>query len=208
LAIAPDGKTIAFAGQDGASTWDLKETVQPLEGQTAPATVVAFSPAGSRIAVDDANGTIRLFDAQTRAEVGTIDAQLGGTTAMAFARAGDLIAAAGQNGAVKLWKVDDGEPVRTLVESGAAVHSIAFSPDGKHLAAAIGNTVVLFDLGTGQRAAAIEGHTGEVHSVTFSYDGKTLVSGGQDRTIRLWDVARALAEAGNDVRKGGGPPKP
>jgi len=33
------------------------------------------------------------------------------------------------------------------------------------------------------------GHSGFVNSMSFSPDGKTLVSGGWDHTIRLWDVA-------------------
>lgn len=33
------------------------------------------------------------------------------------------------------------------------------------------------------------GHTGSVDSVVFSPDGKTLASGGNDSTIKLWDVA-------------------
>ena len=33
------------------------------------------------------------------------------------------------------------------------------------------------------------GHTDKVHSVSFSPDGKTLVSGSEDNTIILWNVA-------------------
>ena len=34
----------------------------------------------------------------------------------------------------------------------------------------------------------IEGHNGGVSSVTISADGKTLASGGDDNTIKIWDV--------------------
>jgi hypothetical protein len=65
----------------------------------------------------------------------------------------------------------------------------AFSPDGHLLAIGDHTGVVhLRELVTGRELARLRGHEQAVTALCFSPDGKTLVSGGEDTTILLYDV--------------------
>ena len=97
-------------------------------------------------------------------------------------------------------EINAGIPLYALVSSQGAFPS--FSPDGTLLAYVAfddsgGSTVKLWDVGTKQNIATLEGHTGIVLSVSFSPDAELLASTDivpdengdiASSTVKLWDV--------------------
>ncbi|MGL4555617.1 MAG: WD40 repeat domain-containing protein, partial [Gemmataceae bacterium] len=66
--------------------------------------------------------------------------------------------------------------------------AVAVSADGRTVATAGGDrAVILWDAG-GKLVKRLEGHAGRVHAVAFA--GDTLISSGDDRTVRFWGVAK------------------
>jgi hypothetical protein len=101
--------------------------------------------------------------------------------------------AAKDNKTGRTWDLATGKPLATLRGHTDAIESLAFSPDGKTLATGSRDrTVKLWAVNNGKNTATLRGHTGCVSAVAFSPDGRILASGGgggDDRTVRLWDVA-------------------
>jgi WD40 repeat protein/serine/threonine protein kinase/energy-coupling factor transporter ATP-binding protein EcfA2 len=84
--------------------------------------------------------------------------------------------------------------VRVFEGHSDAVYSAAFSPDGQTaLSGSRDNTLILWDVETGEILHSFEGHEDRVYAVAFSPDGQTALSASADNTVILWDISnRAL----------------
>ena len=174
-----------------------------LRGYDYPIWSVAFSPDGKTLIGlegTDPKAWVHVWDVTTGKAAHSIrissPALMG---SLAISPDGRLIATAG--GTVTLSRPDGGPPRRIDDPSGDAF-TLAFSPDGKTLAVGGGDRktamLELYDVVTGRRRNTLAGHTMAVGGVQFTPDGKHLVSGGYDKTVRVWDAATGAAVATRD----------
>ena len=68
---------------------------------------------------------------------------------------------------------------------------MAYSPDGRRaLSAGQDGKLLVWNVDTGERLRALEGHSGAIWSVAYSADGRYAVTAGQDGSVRLWGSER------------------
>jgi WD domain, G-beta repeat len=197
LAFAPDGKTLAVAGQ----LLDIRTSKVTRLSQDAIFTQ-AFSPDGKILAtggwqqVDPGNNKpiLRLWDPATARELARLEHKHWAVWSVAFSPDGKLLAAAGGGGVgaqaeLKVWDVQTRRLQYSLEGHATLVNSVAFSPDGTKLASAGHDHIVkLWDMQTGKEIATFKGHSGPVHAVVFAPDGSALFSASKDDTVRSWSV--------------------
>ncbi|MEU4511146.1 hypothetical protein AB0G05_16775 [Nonomuraea wenchangensis] len=190
VAFDPDGKRLAISGEETVQIWDgaTGSRLRTLTGAVGP---TAFSPDGKRLVGSGADGTVRIWEADTGRSIRTFASRTGSVFVVAFSRDGKRLAIAGADEMVRIWDTDTGRQIGApLTGHTGPVTSVAFSPDGKRLASSgADGTVRIWDTDTGRQIGApLTGHTGPVTSVAFSPDSKRLAGAGDDRTVRIWDV--------------------
>ena len=169
---------------------------------------LAFSPDGRWLVSGTTEGEIRMWDVATGEPLtvfgaSTEEANLGHISALAFSPDRAVLAASTKR-QLHLWDVRTGHKIFSV----SIVHKrgwrtyhdypkpLVFSPDGAILVNGHSSgTIQLWDAKTGDRIAALDGHTQQVETLKFSPDGETLVSTGQDGTIFLWDWNQAITAA-------------
>jgi WD40 repeat protein/serine/threonine protein kinase len=157
---------------------------------------LAFSPGGEWIAGAGGDGTIKVWNSRTGAEVQAFVAHTDSVYSVAFHPGGRYLASTGTDekvGKVKVWDWATGRekfagPCGADHDRGTA-YCVAFSPDGRRLAAGNDGAVTIFDWETHQPVLPpLRGHVNKGICVAFSPDGGRLASGSWDGVIRIWDA--------------------
>jgi WD40 repeat protein len=146
------------------------------------------------------HNAIELWDVTTHSMIRTIPTSNGIVRSLAFSSDGRLLASGSAGGAVWVWHVPDGQADRgspLFLRRDVAINTVAFSPKGL-IAFNAATGLLLVGYPVTRKLQPIRASTYPLFAVAFNHDGTRLASGGDDRTIRVWDVethhlVRALA---------------
>lgn len=192
--FSPDSERVLTGCFDGtAQLWDAT-TGDPLGEPLQHArsvTLVAFSPDGSKLLTACEDKTAQCWDAVTKQHCCPPLAHQADVTAIAFSSDGKTILTGCLDGSVHHWQVSTGmtqkAPLRLPVHAGWILQ---FRADGKMAISANANVACLWNVDTGEACGQLAHEAkGFVNAAVFSRDGKRVLTGGADRTARLWETA-------------------
>jgi WD40 repeat protein len=192
VAISPNGRTLASAGEDRVvKVWDLADSrvLHSFAVHSGAVWGLAFCPDGKLLATGSRDGTIALWDLRSGTELRALHGHSRSPSRILFSPDGKTLAAGGEGGMVKFWDVLTGQERRPLPGHSGAVRCVTFSPDGKMLASGgEDRSVRLYDLALEQsRNFAMPS---AVNQVAFSSDSRTLAAVGDapEALVRLWNL--------------------
>jgi WD40 repeat protein len=195
MVLAPDGRTLATAAQEGVTLWDVATRTKrtALAEHAGNVTRVVFAPDGPTLASASLDSRVKLWDVTTREGRASLVGHAGYVYSVAFSPDGETLASGGSDKTVKLWDAAMGKERATLKGHTQGVRCVAFSPDSKTLASASEDkTVKLWNVATGKERTTLRGHTNFVYAVVFSPDGKTLACGARGHTVKFWEVSALM----------------
>jgi len=180
----------------------LPQRIAVLSGHRGPITGLAFSSDGRLLATCGTDDTVRIW---SLANTNPIEIAVGSgppfraMQSLAFSP-GMLQLAIGSSeasGRIILWNwgQSTSRNVTTIQVDPMAVESLAYAPDGGMLAAAVGPTIWVWRVKDAdvKLRTALKGHRGNVKSIAFAQQEGILASGGDDGTLRLWQLGRLWA---------------
>jgi WD40 repeat protein len=135
-------------------------------------------------------GTLRLWDAATRAAISEPLRHEGQVIGAVYSPEGKRILSWSSDKTLRLWDAATGDAIGKPLRHEDIVTGAAYSPDGKRILSwSNDKTLRLWDAATGAAIGEPLRHESWVNGAVYSPDGKRILSWSTDKTLRLWDVS-------------------
>ena len=133
IALAPDGKTIATAGEDQLIRfWNLTDgkRLMQIEAHSAPVLSLAFKPDGTAIASGGADKELKIWDTQTREQKALITGHPGNVAGIAWPAKDATLITACDDGVVRLCTETGKRPTKSWNPAADLLHCFGVNSDG------------------------------------------------------------------------------
>ena len=190
IAFSPEGRLLALGRANGLVMLcdsSTGEALHTLRGHRTNVLGVAFSPDGSKLASASRDGTARIWQVADGRELFVLG-DLIDVRDVEFSPDGLYLATITWDGMINIWDAETAKEIKSHHARDHHASDLAWSPDGRWVVPATDSSTQVWNAWTGARQRIVP--VARSTRVVFSPDARRLVSGGDDRVVRVWDMTR------------------
>ncbi len=195
--FSPDGKTLATGGGELSRSGDVilfdvasgKPTQTWKDKHADSVLSLDFSPDGKLLASGAADKIVRVTDVASGKQTNIFEGHTHHVTGLAFRADGRVLASAGAEGVVNTWDMVIGERKKKIEGWTKEVTSLEFIGATAQIVTSAGDNRVRIVTDEGAEVRAISQLPDYVQAAASTPSGSTIIGGGEDSRLRVWDGA-------------------
>ena len=197
--FSPDGRTLATGGGEPSRSGDISlfdvgsgKLVKSWPERHEDAVLcLDFSPDGKRIASGAADKLARVTDIATGKQVNVFEGHTHHIMGVGFRADGRVLATAGADGVVITWDMIVGERKKKIEGWTKEVTSLQFIGATNQIVTSAGDNLIRIVNDEGTEVRAIAKLPDFMQSAASTATGGTIIGGGEDSFLRVWDGTSA-----------------
>ena len=199
VVVSRDGSRIACKCGGDVKLLDAAsgEIVATIPADAEDITALALSPSGQELVTAGRDMMVKTWDIATQKKIRAWKSGHGNSFVqqLAYDDTGTLVAGGCSDAVVRVWDAARGFATHSLSGHGALITCLAFGPTPRAdpnklqlFSGAEDGEVRVWALATKSCRAVLKGHDSAVTALALHLGTRTLVTGGRDRVVGVWDL--------------------
>jgi len=194
IVIGENGQTaVLLSENDALYVWNIinNETLHTLSKGSRHKIHVGnyavLTTDSNRVVSVSEEDTLRVWDLNTRKEIGLSLNEGKSGKYVALTTDGDIAVSASSDGKLRVWDLTAKQSVKLSFVNTSKMQHLLLTQDRNTAIFSMGEVINICDCTNGDTARLLYGHKFTLNHIVITVDGHTLVSASKDTTLRVWN---------------------
>jgi len=159
------------------------------QGHADRITALVFSPNSEVLVSGSADGSIKQWDLRHNELFSSLPGHGWGISTLALSPNAPILVSGSEDGLIQVWDLEQERLRSHLVQLYEPITGLLFTQMGQSVWSSSGKSICHWTLDDNRLLTTLKGHGAGVTALALDHKGCTLISSGDDRLIKLWNLA-------------------